>query len=232
MLANFHYSWHSKLITAFLTIIHQKIIMPDISTLFAFALVALTMALIPGPNMLYLISRSICQGRVAGLTSLAGVAVGFLPYMFAAAFGITALFSVVPLAYDALRLAGVAYLLYLAWQALKPGGRSPFQVRELQADKPRKLFVMGFMTNLFNPKAAMLYLSLLPQFAHPQNGSILTQSLALGFLQIAVSVAINGIIAISAVCLASRPLWATIQRWLMGTVLAGLAIQMLLDCRK
>lgn len=207
--------------------------MPNIPTLFAFALIATVMALTPGPNMLYLISRSICQGRVAGLTSLAGVAVGFFFYMFATALGITALFSTVPFAYDVLRLAGAAYLLYLAWQALKPGGRSPFQVRELQPDNPHKLFVMGFMTNLLNPKAAMLYLSLLPQFIHPQSGSILAQSLVLGSLQIVISISINGIIAITAgsiaACLASRPRWMIVQRWFMGIVLAVLALRMLLE---
>jgi threonine/homoserine/homoserine lactone efflux protein len=75
--------------------------------------------------MAYLLSRSICQGRRAGMISLAGVGTGFLCYMLCAALGISALLLAVPLAYDALRLAGAGYLMYLAWQALKPGGRSP-----------------------------------------------------------------------------------------------------------
>src|SRR6187455_3613439 len=95
-----------------------------------FALIALGMVLTPGPNMVYLISRSICQGRVAGLISLGGVALGFVFYMLCAAFGITALLFAVPYAYDALRFPGAAYLLWLAWQAVKPNGRSPFQVRK------------------------------------------------------------------------------------------------------
>ena len=74
------------------------------------------------------------------------------------------------LAYDALRFAGAAYLLWLAWQAVNPGGRSPFQVKELPVDGPRKLFAMGFLTNLLNPKVAVLYLSLLPQFIEPARG--------------------------------------------------------------
>ena len=119
--------------------------MPDASNLIAFALIALGMVLTPGPNMVYLISRSICQGRKAGLISLAGVAVGFVFYMLCAALGITALVMAVPYAYDALRLGGALYLLYLAWQALKPGGRSPFQVRDLPQDSPRRLFAVGLM---------------------------------------------------------------------------------------
>src|SRR3569623_3451085 len=101
--------------------------MPDTGHLFAFALVALGLVLPPGPNMIYLVPRSVCQGRAAGLVSLGGVGIGFLVYMLCAAGGITALLFTVPLAYDALRIAGALYLLHLAWQALKPGGRSPFQ---------------------------------------------------------------------------------------------------------
>src|SRR5450755_818540 len=100
----------------------------------AFGLVALGLVLTPGPSMIYLVSRSIVQGRVAGLISLCGVALGFVFYMLCAAFGITALLMAVPYAYDGLRLAGAAYLLWLAWQALKPNGRSPFQLRELPVD--------------------------------------------------------------------------------------------------
>ena len=107
--------------------------MPELHNIIAFALISLGMVLTPGPNMIYLISRSICQGRTAGLISLGGVALGFVFYMLAAAFGITALLFAVPYAYDALRLAGAAYLAWLAWQAIRPGGRSPFQVRQLAA---------------------------------------------------------------------------------------------------
>jgi threonine/homoserine/homoserine lactone efflux protein len=210
--------------------------LPATSTLFAFALLCLGMVLTPGPNMMYLVSRSICQGRRAGLVSLGGVGLGFLVYMLAAAFGITALLFAVPLAYDGLRLAGAAYLLYLAWQALKPGGRSPFQVRDLPVDSDRRLFAMGLVTNLLNPKAALMYLSLLPQFIDPARGNVLTQSLALGCLQIIISLSLNALIASAAgtiaTFLASRPAWMVVQRWLMGTALAGLGLRMAFESRR
>ncbi|HEY9253945.1 MAG TPA: LysE family translocator [Stenotrophomonas sp.] len=210
--------------------------MPEMNHLLAFSLIALAMVLTPGPNMVYLISRSICQGRMAGLISLGGVALGFVFYMLCAALGITAFVVAVPYAYDTLRIAGAAYLLWLAWQALKPGGRSPFQVRDLPPDGPRKLLLMGFLTNLFNPKVAVMYLSLLPQFIDPARGNVLLQSLVLGFTQIAVSVAVNTLIALFAgsiaVFLARRPAWQRMQRWLMGTVLAGLAVRMAVDSRR
>ena len=95
------------------------------------------------------------------------MAVGFIFYVLCAAFGLTVLLMSVPFAYDALRFGGALYLLYLAWQAVRPGGRSPFQVRELPASSPRTLFTMGLVTNLLNPKIAVLYVSLLPQFIQP-----------------------------------------------------------------
>lgn len=210
--------------------------MPDTAHLAAFALLSLGMALTPGPNMLYLVSRSISQGRTAGLISLIGVALGFVFYMLCAAFGITTLMMAVPYAYDALRFCGVAYLLYLAWQAVKPGGRSPFQVKNLPKDSPKKLFMMGFITNLFNPKIAIMYVSLMPQFLMPDHGSILSQSLVLGSIQIIISVTINAMIAMTAgsiaIFLTGRPAWIVIQRWIMGTVLAGLAVRMIFEGRK
>jgi threonine/homoserine/homoserine lactone efflux protein len=209
--------------------------MPSAATLFAFALLSFGLVITPGPNMIYLVSRSITQGRVAGLISLGGVALGFVFYMLCAALGITALLFAVPFAYDALRLGGAAYLLWLAWQAIKPGGHSPFQVRALPADSPRRLFAMGLLTNLLNPKIAMLYLSLLPQFIDPA-GHVFAQAIALGFTQIAVSVSINALIALAAgsiaAFLARRPFWLLVQRWLMGTVLAGLALHMALEQRR
>jgi len=135
------------------------------TSLVAFALVALGMVLTPGPNMIYLITRSIMQGRLAGFISLLGVILGFVFYMLCAAFGLTALLLAVPFAFEAIQWAGAAYLLYLAWSAVKPGARSVLQPRtDLKVDGPRKLFAMGFITNLLNPKIAVLYLSLLPQF--------------------------------------------------------------------
>lgn len=210
--------------------------MPETSRLLAFALVALGLVLTPGPNMIYLVSRSICQGRVAGLISLGGIALAFVLYMLCAALGITALLLTVPLAYDVLRLAGMAYLLWLAWQALKPGGRSPFQLRQLERDSPRKLFAMGFLTNLLNPKAAVLYLSLLPQFISPGHGGVLLQSVTLGATQMTISLSVNAMIVLMAGSiarfLAGRPFWLAVQRWLMGTVLAGLALHMAAQSRR
>jgi threonine/homoserine/homoserine lactone efflux protein len=210
--------------------------MPSSTALIAFALVALTMVMSPGPNMIYLVSRAVTQGMKAGMVSLGGIVLGLFFYVLCAAFGITALLFAVPYAYDALRFAGAAYLLYLAWQTVKPNGRSPFEVRPLAPDSPRKLFAMGLFTVLLNPKVAVLYLALLPQFIDPAVGSILTQSIMLGLAQIAVSFSGNTMIVVGAgsiaAFLATRPTWLKLQRWLMGTVLAGLALRMAFEARR
>lgn len=210
--------------------------MPSLPAFLAFSLICLGMVLTPGPNMIYLVSRSICQGPMAGLISLGGVALGFVVYMLLTAFGITVLLLAVPFAFEVLKFCGALYLGWLAWQALRPGGRSPFQVRDLPADSPRKLFVMGLVTNLLNPKVAILYMSLLPQFIDPTRGSVLLQSLVLGFTQIVIGVTGNGLIALSAgtiaLFLAGRPFWMVVQRWLMGTALAALAIRMVTEAQR
>jgi threonine/homoserine/homoserine lactone efflux protein len=210
--------------------------MPQTSSLLAFALISLGLVLTPGPNVIYLISRSITQGRTAGLVSLGGVALGFVFYMLCAAFGVTALLFAVPYAYDALRFAGAAYLLWMAWQAVRPGGRSPFHVKKVAFDSPKRLFAMGFVTNLLNPKIAMLYLALLPQFIDPAGGSVLDQSLVLGAIHIAISVSVQAMITLGAgsiaLFLSTRPSWMLVQRYLMGTVLAGLAVRMAFEARR
>ena len=206
---------------------------PDIAL---FALAALIMVLTPGPNMVYVVSRSLCQGRKAGVISLFGVATGFLVHMFAAAAGLTAVFLAIPLAYEVLRWLGAAYLLWLGWQALRPHGGSPFETRDLPADSPLKLFAMGFLTNALNPKIAVFYLSVFPQFVRPDYGSVFAQSIELGLVQIIVSFSVNLTLILSAARLAAwfakNPLWLAAQRLVMGFVLAGLAVRLALQERR
>ncbi|WP_031065170.1 LysE family translocator [Streptomyces sp. NRRL WC-3742] len=197
------------------------------------AAVALGMVLSPGPNMIYLVSRSISQGRRAGLVSLLGVAVGFLVYLVAVTAGVAAVFSEVPVLYTAIKLAGAGYLLWLAWQAVRPGGTAVFAPQELAPDSPRRLFTMGFLTCLLNPKIAIMYISLLPQFVVPERGHVGEQSLVLGLTQIVIGITVNGVIAMGAGSIAAflgrRPLWLRVQRYMMGTVLAGLALNIAAD---
>jgi threonine/homoserine/homoserine lactone efflux protein len=201
-----------------------------------FSLVALTVVLTPGPNMAYLVSRSICQGRRAGMVSLAGVLTAFSLYIVLTIAGLTALLLTIPFAYTSLRVAGVLYLAFIAFQTLKPGGKTPFEVSNLTTDTTTKLYMMGLLTNLLNPKAALLYLSLLPQFIDPFSGPAWMQIWQLALIQLVISATVNTLIIWAAGWIADRvrsnPLLAKRQRVAMGTVLGGLALRMALDTRE
>ncbi|MQA88559.1 MAG: LysE family translocator [Streptosporangiales bacterium] len=207
--------------------------MVSLAAVLGIGAVALGLVLTPGPNMIYLVSRSITQGRRAGMVSLLGVATGFGVYLLAAVVGLATVFTLVPAAYTALKFAGAGYLLYLAWQAVRPGGRSPFAPQPLPPDPPRRLYAMGLVTNLLNPKIAVLYVSLLPQFVDPERGNVAGQSFVLGMTQICIALTVNALIVLTAGTLAAflarRPFWMRAQRALMGTVLAGLAVKMITD---
>ena len=207
--------------------------MISIASMLGVAAVALGMVLTPGPNMMYLVSRSITQGRRAGMVSLAGVVLGFLVYLTAANLGLSVIFLAVPDLYVTVKLAGAAYLGWLAWKALRSSGTSMFEPQQLQPDSAMRLFTMGFMTNLLNPKIALMYLSLIPQFVHPAAGHVATQGFVLGGIQIFVSLAVNCTIILLAGSIATfltcRPTWLRIQRYIMGTVLGALAIKLATD---
>ena len=196
---------------------------------------ALLMAVTPGPNMVYLISRSLCQGRAAGVMSWLGVVLGFTVHMLCAAVGLTALFMAVPLGYELLKLAGALYLLWLAWQAVRPGSRSPFEARKLPPEPSRKLFMMGLLTSVLNPKVAVFYLSVLPQFISPESGSVLAQSILLGVTQVCIGSTVNLIVTLSAAGIAAwfakNRFWLEVQRYVMGLVLGVLAFKLLTQQR-
>jgi threonine/homoserine/homoserine lactone efflux protein len=191
-------------------------------------LAALLMVLTPGPNMIYLISRSIAQGRIAGLISLAGTGIGFLVYMTMANLGLAAVFAAVPWVYVTLKAAGVLYLGYLAWKALRPGGTGVFETVELRRYSAGKLFRMGLITNLLNPKTAVMYLTLIPQFIDSTGGSVATQGFILGGIQVTVSLIVNAALVLAAGSIAGfiaqRPAWARAQRRVAGTLLGVVAV--------
>ncbi|WP_405086884.1 LysE family translocator [Microbispora sp. NBC_01389] len=127
-----------------------------------------------------------------------------------------------------IRLAGAAYLLWLAWQAVRPGGVSVFAVRDVPPDSPGRLFTMGLMTNLLNPKIAVLYITVIPQFVDVSRGDVLLQGVVLGGLQIAVAATVNSSIVLAAGgvagFLAHRPGWLRAQRIVTGGMLGALAV--------
>ncbi len=208
--------------------------MPLISEVLSFAVVAFLMALSPGPNLLYLASRSICQGRSAGFASLGGVCTGMFVYMLATAAGLSALFRAVPVAYNMVRWTGAAYLLWLAYRAFTTRSTA-FAPSALPADSKVSLYRRGLLTCLLNPKVVVTYGALLPQFIDPTAGHVLSQTLVLGLVQILCAACAHSLVICSASAVASvfarRHAFARVQRHLLGSALAGLAVRLAMERR-
>jgi len=160
--------------------------MVPLSTWLLFCVACAALAAMPGPNLLYLVSRTLVQGRAAGFVSLAGTSSGLAFHVLAAALGLSALLATVPAAYEAVRWAGAAYLLWLAWDAVRPqaaaGAGGLFAPARLPDAAPGRLFRMGLLTSILNPKVALFILAFLPQFVDPARGHVIWQMLFLGLL--------------------------------------------------
>jgi len=205
--------------------------MVPLNDILIFALAAFVLVITPGPNMIYLVSRSLTQGKKAGFISLTGVITGFMFHIIMASVGLTAILFAVPLAYSILKILGISYLLYLAYQAIGPTSKNIFEIKNNpQEDKPAKLFSIGFLTNVLNPKVAIFYVSFFPQFIKPAYGSIMTQSLQLGAVHIIISFSVQLIIIMmaskAALFFAAKPSWIKLQKWFMASVLTALAVKM------
>jgi len=201
-------------------------------TLLLLAVASALLALTPGPNMLYLLSRTLFQGRRAGLVSWSGTSAGLAFHMIAAALGLSAVLMAVPVAYEAIRLAGAAYLLWLAWTTIRGARSSGFAPAALPAVPDRVLFRQGVTASVLNPKVALFYLALFPQFIDPA-GPVLAQSLVLGLVNITVTAAIDvGVVLLAASLvrrIAGRPAWVRAQRVALGSVFGTLAAWLALD---
>ena len=210
--------------------------MPSGQTLLVFAALSFGLAATPGPNMLYLVSRALAQGTAAGLVSLAGCQFGSLVIMLCAAAGLTAALFAVPYAWDVLRIGGAAYLAFLAWQCLRPGGQPIFAPRAMPREPAARLFSVGFATAALNPKVALFYMAVLPPFIDPARGSIFVQGAALGAVQISVAIVFDGLLVYGAAGVArflgTRPGWMAAQRWILGGVLGLIAVKLATEGRR
>jgi threonine/homoserine/homoserine lactone efflux protein len=206
--------------------------MPNAETLLIFAALSLGLALTPGPNMLYLVSRTLAQGTQAGMVSLAGCQCGSLVIALLAAAGITAALLAVPYAWDVLRLGGAAYLAWLAWQCVRPGGRPLFSPQPMPREGSARLFSLGAATALLNPKVALFYMAVLPPFLSPEEDNVFLQAAILGAVQITICTLFDTLLVLSAGGVArfltGRPFWMAAQRLVLGTALGLLAAKLAL----
>ena len=209
--------------------------MIPLSTWLVFVLACIALVVTPGPNLLYLVSRTLAQGRAAGFVSLAGTSSGFLLHVLAAAFGLSAILAAVPLAYDTIRIAGAAYLAWLAWSTWRAPDVVPGAAVEA-AVPAAQLYRQGLLTAILNPKVAMFQLALFPQFVDPSRGSVLVQSLILGATQIVLAVVGDSLFVLAAASVrrwfATRPRWNVWSKRLLAGVFAALAARLALDERR
>src|SRR6201991_39523 len=196
--------------------------MPDISTPALFALACLALTATPGPDMLLIASRSGSQGRSSGFATLAGIQVGTYCHALAAALGLSQLFLVVPVAYDIVRYAGAAYLLWLAWKTFRADGTVLAPTSGLRHHPIGVMFRQGLLTNLLNPKMALFVLALFPQFVQPSAGSVAVQIMVLATVLNLIGLAVNGAVILMASgfgrLFKGQGRWRRMPQYLLGTV--------------
>jgi len=198
--------------------------MPSAPTLLAFAAAATALVLLPGPNLIYIVSRGIAQGRRAALASTLGVTTATAVFVVLTAFGLTALIASSTIAFSAVKYAGVAYLGYLAVREFRSEGRF-----RLEAPPPvtnGRAFVDAFLVGITNPKVALFFLAFFPQFVHADAGPVATQVLVLGAVFLAIGVTSDSAYALAAgsigAWLARRPTAVSRSRYLSGTIYLAL----------
>jgi len=200
----------------------------------AFLAAALAVGASPGPGMLYVVARSVGQGRAAGAVSVLGLSLGSFLNCLAGAFGLSALLAVSPLAYDALRYAGAAYLAYLAYRIATD--RGPVAAPEAGRDGHGRIFRQAVLTNIVNPKSALFYLSFVPQFIDPARGSVIAQFILLGLIFNVGGNSINLIVGLTfgrlGDWLGRHPRAVRVQRWFTASVLGALAATLALAARR
>lgn len=209
--------------------------MPDLSTIMLFAAACVVLTATPGPDMLLIASRSISQGRAAGFLTYAGIALGTYCHALAAALGLSQLFVAVPMAYEVIRWAGCAYLMYLAWKTIRSEGTHFSPRSALKQFSMKRILGEGLATNLLNPKMALFVLALFPQFVHPEAGSLTIQMLVLATVLNGIGFVVNGSVVLLSGHIRSRVTglvrFRKLPQYLLATVFAGLAFRLALGAR-
>ena len=207
--------------------------MPD-ANLLLFVTASLALTVVPGPDMVYVLTRGVSQGRSAGLVSAAGVCCGVLVHTAFAAVGLSAILAQSAVAFSVVKYAGAAYLVYLGIRTIldKEGFASPGRAERARLPI---VFRQGMLTNVLNPKVALFFLAFLPQFVEPA-GSTGWQMLALGVAFTLVGLAVLSVVALCSGALGEwlrgRPAFAGALRWLTGSVLVALGLRLAVPERR
>lgn len=202
--------------------------MPEKTAFLTFLFAAFMLNIAPGPDMLYVIGRSLGQGRKAGIVSALGIFVGCWAHILAAAFGIAALLRSSPIAFNAVRYAGAAYLVYLGIKMIAQ--RSNLAQQQPKPASLAAIFRQGVITNVLNPKVALFFLAFLPQFVDAHRGSVVWQILLLGLIFNVGGTAVNLGVAYAGGTLGEllrrNARFARMQQWFTGLVFIGLGARL------
>lgn len=211
--------------------------MPDLDRLLAFAIVAVIFVAVPGPSVLFTVSRALTLGKRPALLTVIGNAAGVYMHVIAVAFGVAAIVESSVLAFSVLKFAGAAYLIYLGVQMLRHRRRLPDLLGQPSAVAgPRKVLADGFVVGVTNPKSVVFFAAILPQFVTPANGQLTSQLLVLGLVAIAAALVCDSIWAVAAGTV--RDWFARAPRRLEaiggagGLVMMGLGVHLALTGRK
>jgi threonine/homoserine/homoserine lactone efflux protein len=210
-------------------------LLPDLPALLAFIAAGLALNLTPGPDMTYIAARGAAEGRRAGVLSALGVGAGCLVHTALVALGLAAVLAAAPIAYEAIRWLGAAYLLYIAWQIWRQGDAPP-QLAPMERAGPWRVFWQGALINVLNPKVALFFLAFLPQFVDPGADHIALRLAILGFVfnfnGTLVNLAVGAMAGEAGRLLARRLAWWRWQNRAVALLLASLAARLALGGRQ
>jgi threonine/homoserine/homoserine lactone efflux protein len=206
-------------------------ILPDASTLLLFMTAALALNVTPGPDMLYVVARSVGEGRAAGIISSLGIAAGCLVHTLAVALGLAGLLRAVPIAFEIVKWMGAGYLVWLGVRALRKHAVAPGHAEVVPASNAA-IFRQGMLTNVLNPKVALFFLAFLPQFVDPERGPVALQLISLGLLFNVSGTLVNVLVAVLA---SGAGAWSrrrfgesAFMRRLTGVLFIGLGVRLAL----
>jgi threonine/homoserine/homoserine lactone efflux protein len=209
--------------------------MPDLSLWGLFVVASLVLLLTPGPAVLYIVARSVQQGRTAGLVSVVGIHLGSIVHIIAAAVGLSALLVSSALAFAVMKYLGAAYLIWMGVRTLMAKAPDP-ETPEIEAKSLHRAFRDGFVVNLLNPKTAIFFLSFLPQFVDPARGSVHWQILTLGLTFMGLGIVSDGMFALVAGgagdFIRRSQRIQCLLRWLSGVSYVGLGVSAAIASRK
>ena len=208
--------------------------MSDANSLLLFMIATVTLNVTPGPDMLYVIARSVGQGRAAGIASALGIAAGCFVHLLAVTLGLASLMIAIPTAYEIVKFTGAAYLIYLGVRTFT-SRRQKNSAKSIEEARLRTIFAQGIVTNVLNPKVALFFLAFLPQFVHREN-NVAAQIIFLGVLFNTSGTLVNIIVAPVAsymgIQFKTRIRNSSIFRWLTGGIFIGLGVRLALLQRR